>query len=37
MPIRDDISRRLEEFEKHWNELCKELKATEMSKNDAES
>ncbi|MFZ2072049.1 MAG: hypothetical protein WAV32_10770 [Halobacteriota archaeon] len=35
--IGDDVSKRLEDFEKRWNELCKKLKATEMSKNDAES
>jgi len=33
MPIIFPITR----IEKHWNELCKELEATEMSKNDAES
>jgi len=33
MPIIFLITR----IEKHWNELSKELKATEMSKNDAES
>lgn len=37
MPSKDDVFKRLEDFEKHWNEMCEKFEATEMSKRDAES
>lgn len=31
-----DVSKELEDFEKHWDEMCKKFETTELSKNDAE-
>jgi len=35
MSTKNDVFKRLEDFEKHWNEMCEKFEATEMSKRDA--
>ena len=35
MSRKDDIFDGLENFEKHWGEMCKEFETAEMSKHDA--
>jgi len=37
LSTKSDVFKRLEEFEKHWNEMCEKFEATEMPRRDAES
>ena len=36
MSTKKDVFNRLENFEKRWDELCKQLETTEMPRHDAE-
>ena len=36
MSAKKDVFNRLENFEKRWDELCKQLETTEMPRHDAE-
>ena len=36
MSTKNDVFKRLEDFEKHWNEMCEKFENTEMPVQDAE-